>query len=91
MYRNPIAIEASNFGGTSDQLFLGIFMQFSHKMPPIFLYHRAQKKVKNNQKRKSRGGKGNKVLSIIPKILLVTSGSHAFTGNSVSKLSCAEG
>ena len=47
--------QASNFGGTFDQLFLWIFfMRFSQKMPLYFFYTMAQK-VKNGQKLKSRG------------------------------------
>ena len=50
LYRNPI--QASNFGGAFDQL---SFEVFSHKMPLYFFYTMVQKKVKNDQKLKSRG------------------------------------
>ena len=49
-------MQARNFGGTFDQLFLwNFFMQFSQKMPLYFFYTMVQKKVKNDEKLKSRG------------------------------------
>ena len=47
-------MQANNFGGTFDQLFLCIFMRFSQKMPLYFLYTMVQK-VENDEKLKSRG------------------------------------
>ena len=53
LYKNPI--QASNFGGTFDQLFLWIFYAiFTDDASLLFLYHGA-KKSKNDQKLKSRG------------------------------------
>ena len=53
LYKN--LMQASNFGGTFDQLFLWIFLwNFHRRCLSIFLYHGA-KKVKNDQKLKSRG------------------------------------
>ena len=47
-------MQASNFGGTSDQLFLRIFYKiFIEDASLLLLYHGA-KKVKNDQKLKSR-------------------------------------
>ena len=49
-------MQASNFGGTFDQLFLWIFfMKFSQKMRLYFFYTMVQKSQKW-QKLKSRGG-----------------------------------
>ena len=45
LYRN--LMQASNFGGTFDQLFLWIFfMKFSQKMPLYFIYTMVQKSQK---------------------------------------------
>ena len=53
LYKNPK--QASNFGGTFDQLFLWIsFWNFHKKMPLYFSYNMVQN-VKNDQKLKSRG------------------------------------
>ena len=42
LYRNPI--QASNFGGTFDQLFLRIFYEiFTEDVSLLFLYHGAKK------------------------------------------------
>ena len=41
LYKNPL--QASSFGGTFDQLFFRIFMQFSHKLPLYFFYTIVQK------------------------------------------------
>ena len=55
-------MQASNFGGTFDQFFLGIFLlNFSQKMPSISSMPWC-KKVKNDQKRKSGGGGGGPAL-----------------------------
>ena len=55
LYRNPI--QASNFAGTFDQLFLWInfLMQFSHKMPLFFFYTMVQKSQKMTKSSKQGG------------------------------------
>ena len=53
LYRN--LMQASNFGGTFDQLFLWIFYEtFTEDASQLLLYHGA-KKVKNDQNPNSRG------------------------------------
>ena len=55
LYRNPM--QASNFGGTFDQLFLRFFfIKFSQKMPLYLFYTMVQKSQKRPKKLKSRGG-----------------------------------
>ena len=54
-------MQASNFGGTFDQLFLEFFMKFSQKMPLYFFYTMVQKS-QNDQKLKSMGGGGGSCL-----------------------------
>ena len=54
LYRNPI--QACNFGGTFDQLFLWIVLCNFHTRCPSTLSIPWCKKVKNDQKLKSRGG-----------------------------------
>ena len=44
LYRNPM--QASNFGGIFDQLFLRIFIKFSQKMPLYLFYTMVQKSQK---------------------------------------------
>ena len=61
-------MQASNFGGTFDQLFLRIFYKiFTEDASLPLLYHGA-KKVKNDQKLKSRGGPA---LSFKPKLMML--------------------
>ena len=54
LYRNPM--QASNFGGAFDQLFLGIFLCNFHRRCLSTPSIPWCKKVKNDQKLKSRGG-----------------------------------
>ena len=53
LYRNPM--QASNFGGTFDQLFLWIFLWNFHRICVSAFSIPWCKKVKNDQKLKSRG------------------------------------
>ena len=55
-------MQASNFGGTFDQLFLRIFLQNVHKRCLSTSSIPWWKKVKNDQKLKSRGGPALNVL-----------------------------
>ena len=52
LYRN--LMHASNFGSTFDQLFLRIFYKILQKMP-LYVFYTWCKKIKNDQKLKSRG------------------------------------
>ena len=62
LYRN--LMQASNFGGTFDQLFLWIFLWNFHRRC-LFTYSILWcKKVKNDQKPKSRGGPALTFLSL---------------------------
>ena len=54
LYRNPM--QASNFGGTFDQLFLRIFLYNFHRRCLSISSIPWCKKVKNDQKLKSTGG-----------------------------------
>ena len=63
-------MQASNFGGTFDQLFLWVFfMKLSQKMPLYFFYTMVQKS-QNDQKLKSRGG-GSCEEESLPSIVVV--------------------
>ena len=84
-------MQASNFGGTFDQLFLwNFFMKFSQKMPLCFFYTMVQK-VKNDQKLKSRGpalnkntrGKGVEVQGKLKSLPAV--GRHTVNDSSVDR------
>ena len=56
-------MQASNFGGTFDQLVLWSFYDiFTEDASPFFLYH-GEKKVKNDQKLKSSEGGGGSCLN----------------------------
>ena len=57
LYRNPM--QASNFGGTFDQLFLWIFLWNFYRTCVSTFSIPWCKKVKNDQKVKSRGGGGS--------------------------------
>ena len=57
LYRNPM--QATNFGGTFDQLFLRIFLYNFHRRCLSTSSLPWCKKVKNDQKLKSRGGGGS--------------------------------
>ena len=60
LYRN--LKQASNFGGTFDQLFLGIFYEiFTEDVSLLILYHTVQKS-QNDQKLKTKGGGGGVLL-----------------------------
>ena len=57
LYRN--LVQASNFGGTFDQLFLRIFfMNFSQKLSLYICYTMVQKKSKMTKNSNQRGGGG---------------------------------
>ena len=64
LYRN--LKQASNFGGTFDQLFLWIFfMKFSQKMPLYLFYTMVQKSQKwPLAKTKIKGGGGSALISL---------------------------
>ena len=56
LYRNPIQAIATNFGGTFDQIFFYIFYAgLTEDAFLLFLYYGAKKKVKDDQKLKSKG------------------------------------
>ena len=52
---NRNLMQASNFGGTFDQLSFDIFLKFSQKMPLYLFYSMVQKNKKWQKKLKSRG------------------------------------
>ena len=54
LYRN--LRQTGNFGGTFDQLFLRFFYENFTEDASLFLPYHGAKKVKNDQKLKSRGG-----------------------------------
>ena len=74
LYRN--LMQASNFGGTFDQLFLWIFLLNFHKRCLLTSSIPRYKKVKNDQKLKSRGLKEDTRKSLYEGLLVVSSPNY---------------
>ena len=72
LYRNPM--QATNFGGTFDQLFLRIFLSNFHRRCLSSSSIPWCKKVKNDQKLKSRGG--GPALSKVPRNIPISGSSN---------------
>ena len=53
-------MQASNFGGTFNQLSFEFLMKFSQKMPLYFFYTMVQKKSKMTKNSNQRGGGGER-------------------------------
>ena len=58
-------MQASNFGGTFDQLFFLIFNESFTEDASLLFYAMVQKKSKNDQKLKSRGSCLNKRVRLV--------------------------